>query len=203
MMKRFVITGCLLMAMCFYLAFGFVSFGFAGEDTASRKVGDSVIRELDDYWSKVSRSVREGDFAAYSATCHPLGVLVSGNKQTSYPLTQALAGWKQGFDDTRAKRMSASVEFRFSKRFHDSVTAHETGIFRYATVQDGKSNVQYIHFEGLLRKSDAGWQILMEYQRSLATEAEWKMLEPLKSAPKNDVPKADRSKAKSPPSDAD
>ena len=78
------------------------------------KQSDAVTGELDAYWSEVSRSVSAGDFAGYSATCHPEGVLVSGVKQTSYPLAQALAKWKQGFDDTRAQRMQASVEFRFS-----------------------------------------------------------------------------------------
>ena len=139
---------------------------------------DQTIRELNAYWNEVSRSVREGDFKGYSATCHPQGVLVSGVKQSSYPLTQALAQWKQGFDDTRAKRMKASVEFRFSQRLHDRTTAHETGIFRYASERDGEQTVAYIHFEGLLQKSPKGWLIMMEYQKSTATEAEWNALDP-------------------------
>jgi hypothetical protein len=143
-----------------------------------RDPGEQTTRELDAYWSEVSRSVREGDFKGYSATCHPQGVLVSGVKQTSYPLTQALERWKPGFDDTRAERMTASVEFRFSQRLHDRTTAHETGIFRYASTRDGQETVAYIHFEGLLLKSSKGWQIMMEYQKSTATEAEWKALAP-------------------------
>ncbi|MDG2223934.1 MAG: hypothetical protein P8L85_21315 [Rubripirellula sp.] len=141
------------------------------------EVSQQKTSELDAYWIRVSQSVGEGDFAGYSATCHPLGVLVSGVKQTSYPLTEALAKWKEGFEDTRAKRMKASVEFRFSQRLHDATTAHETGIFRYATSRDGESSISYIHFEGLLHKSEAGWQIMMEYQKSIATEAEWMALE--------------------------
>ena len=141
-------------------------------DNSSRQ----ITLELDRYWTEVSRSVKGGDFDAYAATCHPQGVLVSGIKKASYPLSQALAKWKQGFEDTRAKRMQASVEFRFSQRLHDATTAHETGIFRYATVQDGESTISYIHFEGLLRKTEERWQIVMEYQKSLATEAEWNAL---------------------------
>ncbi|MCF7674329.1 MAG: hypothetical protein K9N23_16895 [Akkermansiaceae bacterium] len=32
---------------------------------------------------------------------------------------------------------------------------------------------EYVHFEGLLTKKPDGWKILMEYQKSSATEAEW------------------------------
>ena len=60
------------------------------------EVSQQTIRELDAYWGRVTKSVKEGDFAGYSATCHPLGVLVSRIKQTSYPLTEALAKWKEG-----------------------------------------------------------------------------------------------------------
>ena len=143
------------------------------------KQADKVTSQLNEYWMEVSRTVREGDFAGYSTTCDPQGILVSGSKQKSYPLTEALAKWKQGFEDTKAKRMKASVEFRFSQRIHGSATAHETGIFRYATVRDDNEMVAYINFEGLLRKSDTGWRIVMEYQKSAATEAEFKALKPL------------------------
>ena len=151
-------------------------------DTA--KQPDPIEAELNAYWAEVSRSVKEGDFAGYSATCHPLGILVSGKKKTSYPLSKALAKWKRGFEDTKAKKITASVEFRVSQRFHDSTTAHETGIFRYATTTDGKETVAFIHFEGLLLKSKGRWQIMMEYQKSAGTEAEWKALSPLVPLPK-------------------
>ena len=151
-------------------------------DTA--KQPNPIATELNAYWTEVSRSVREGDFAGYSATCHPLGILVSGNKKTSYPLSQALEKWKQGFEDTRAKKITASVEFRVSQRFHDATTAHETGIFRYATTTDGKETVAFIHFESLLQKSAGHWQIMMEYQKSTGTEAEWKALSRLAQPPK-------------------
>ena len=91
------------------------------------------LRELDDYWGQVSRAVREGDFEGYKATCHDGGVLVSGVKRTTQPLSRALVGWKQGFVDTKAGKMKASVKFRFSQRLGDSTTAHETGIFLYSS----------------------------------------------------------------------
>ncbi len=134
------------------------------------------LKELDAYWAEVSRTVREGDFDGYVATCHAEGVLVSGVKKLSQPLTQALARWKHEFADTRTGKIKANVEFRFSQRIGDDSTALETGIFLYSTVApDGKEVKEYIHFEELLVKRE-GWKVLMEYQKSKATPEEWNSL---------------------------
>ena len=155
-------------------------FLFAQTGTAEEK-RQAKMRELDAFWTEVSRSVKEGDFEGYAATCHPRGVLVSESKQTSYPLEKALAGWKQGFDDTKAGKMKASVEFRFSQRIGDETTAHETGIFRYATIdKEGKETPALIHFAALLVKSKEHWLVLMEHQKTEATEAEWDALKSAK-----------------------
>jgi len=135
------------------------------------------LASLNAYWAEVSRTVREGDFEGYRATCHSEAVLVSGKSRTSYPLTQALKRWKAEFDATKAGTMKADVAFRFSQRFGDATTAHETGIFRYAATKAGENEkVEFIHFQALLVKKDARWKILMEYQKSPATEAEWEAL---------------------------
>lgn len=139
--------------------------------------GDPRITGLDGFWAEVSRSVREGDFEAYSATCHPEGVLVSGSRKTSSPLSVALARWKKEFVATRSGEMKASVEFRFSQRLGDETTAHESGIFLYSsTGPDGQPKQEYIHFEVLLVKKDGNWKTLMEYQKSQATRQEWEAL---------------------------
>ena len=145
---------------------------------AEPKADDQArLRELDAYWAEVSRSVREGDFDAYKATCHDEGVLVTGIRGKSQPLSEALARWKQEFDDTKAGKIKASVTFRFSRRVGDASTAHETGIFLYTQVNaQGKASAEYIHFEGLLVKRKGKWLILMEYQKSVVTEDEWKAL---------------------------
>ena len=135
------------------------------------------IAELDAYWAEVSRSVGEGDFAAYSATCHPKAVLVSGGKKVSYPLSQALKRWKAEFDSTKAGDRSSAVTFRFAHRYGDATTAHESGIFLYSFQQgDEPKKDEYIHFEALLVKESGKWLILMEYQKSSATKAEWDAL---------------------------
>lgn len=136
----------------------------------------SRLGELDAYWKDVSRAVAAGDFTAYAATCHADGVLVSGTKKTSYPLTEALARWEPEFQDTAAGKIKASVEFRFSQRIGDRSTAHETGMFLYSTVDaDGHTKKAYIHFEALLLKRGT-WKIMMEYQKSEGTKEEWDAL---------------------------
>ena len=134
------------------------------------------LAQLNGYWAEVSRSVREGAFDAYRATCHGEGVLVSGSKKTSQPLAKALERWQQDFVNTKTGKVKAKVEFRFSQRLGDETTAHETGIFRYTSVTaDGKVTTDYIHFEVLLVKRDT-WKTLMEYQKAKATREEWDAL---------------------------
>lgn len=136
---------------------------------------DEAVRQsaLNAYWTEVARAVSNGDYEAYRSTCHDAGVLVSGSAKTSYPLARALERWKPGFLDTRAGRMKATVHFRFSQRWGDATTAHETGIFRYETVDSaGQATTNHVHFEALLVKQGI-WKILMEYQKGPATREEW------------------------------
>jgi len=138
----------------------------------------SRLESLDNYWLEVSRAVNEGDFEAYSATCHVKATLVAGIGKKAYPLSKALARWKKEFDDTKAGIRQSSVVFRFSQRLGDDKAAHETGVFLYSYEQDGKTGSDYINFEALLVK-ECTWKIMMEYQKSLATKEEWDKLKPL------------------------
>jgi ketosteroid isomerase-like protein len=141
---------------------------------AAPPVQGQVTAELDRYWAEVSRTVAEGDFEGYAATYHPDAVLVSLGSRNSYPISQALAGWKNGFDQTQAGRMKAGVEFRFSRRLNDAATAHDTGMFRYFSQETGaQPQVVLLHFEALLVKKDGAWKMMMEFQKAPATEAEW------------------------------
>ena len=139
-------------------------------------MASAQVAELDAYWLEVGRTVAEGDFEGYSATYHPDAILVSMASDNSYPIADALAGWKPGFDDAKAGKQSAGVEFRFSQRLLSETTAHDTGIFRYHfKPEGGEEVVQHIHFEALLVKKD-GWLMMMEYQKTPATQAEWDAL---------------------------
>ena len=148
----------------------------SGLPTASGADESTRLAQLDRFWSELQAAVQNGDYERYKATCHPAGVLVSGAKKTSYPLSKALAGWKQGFLDTQSGKMKAGAEFRFSQRLGDETTAHETGIFHYWTVDaNGVRDDHYVHFEALLLKEQR-WQTLMEYQKGPASEEEWEKL---------------------------
>jgi hypothetical protein len=140
--------------------------------------------------------VQNGDYERYRATCHPSGVIVLGTEKASHPLSKALDRWKQGFLDTKAGKMKAGVEFKFSQRLRDETTAHETGIFHYWTVEaNGKRTDAYVAFESLLVKKN-GWQTLMEYQKSAATQMEWESLKrqiPRSAPARNFQPEHDRS----------
>ena len=150
------------------------SFCLFADESASEPVR---LKQLDAYWSEVSRAVNTGDFVAYEATCHAEGVLVSGSKKSSSPLADALKRWKKEFDATKSGAMKASVDFKFSQRLGDATTAHETGMFLYsATGADGKKIDEYIHLEALLVKRDGRWKIVMEYQKSKGTRAEFEAL---------------------------
>jgi hypothetical protein len=152
---------------------------YSSQTTSASEEEKVRVAELDAYWAEVSRAVREGDFEGYKATCHEKGVLVSGNKKTSYPLSLALARWKKDFTGTKTGKTKAKVEFRFSQRFSDETTAHETGIFLYSfTDLEGNWKQEYVHFQALLLKTKDGWKIMMEYQQSSSTKEEWDALAP-------------------------
>ena len=95
----------------------------------------------------------------------------SGTSQLNSPF---MVGAEPEFAANRGEGASASVAFRFTQRLHDEVTAHETGIFRYAnTPSGGTERVALVHFDALLVKKNGKWLMLMEYQRQRATQQEW------------------------------
>jgi enamine deaminase RidA (YjgF/YER057c/UK114 family) len=139
------------------------------------------IAEIDKtYWAEISRTVKEGDFEGYKATCHENAVLVAtaGKNKRSEPMTVALARWKQGFMDTKQGKQMDNVSFRFSQRIGGETTAHETGIF-YFNSHDATGKLlseSYTHLEALLVKQGDRWVCLMELQKAAATKAEWDAL---------------------------
>lgn len=140
-------------------------------------VAGDTLGELDEYWNRVSKAVRTGNLEAYRATCHPDGVLISGKAKKSELLSQALIRWGKEFADTKAGKMQADVKFRFSGRITGKDTAHEKGIFLYSSKKKGEEwKKDYVHFEALLVKKDGEWKILMEFQKSSATQKEWESL---------------------------
>ena len=118
-------------------------------------INDSIrLTEIDRYWKELSRTVREGDFLGYKNAYHEdtIVIFATGKNKKSIPLSKALAGWKQGFVDTKNGKVKSDVEFRFSQRIGDETTAHETGIFHYSSMDNTGRYIadEFVHFEMLL-----------------------------------------------------
>ena len=136
--------------------------------------------ELNNFWNEVSRSVQEGDFEGYKATYHIDGVVVFTTRENkrSVSISNALSDWKSDFDNVQNGVRTNNVQFRFSQRVNDETSAHETGVFYYTSIDENGEFMAnaYINFEALLVKKEGRWLMLMEYQKSKATEADWNAL---------------------------
>ena len=174
-MKRIIPHSTLLLFACMVTTMA------TGQTNKPVAVGDSMrVAELNQYWTEVSKTVREGDFEGYKATYHQDAVCVftTGKKKYSSPIDVQLALWKKDFVDTKSGKTTNHVEFRFTQRVGDSTSAHETGIFYFTSIdKDGKVLATGgVHFESLLVKRNGAWQAMMEYQKTKATQEEWDAL---------------------------
>jgi hypothetical protein len=133
-----------------------------------------VTTELDVLWARVAQSVATGDPDLYLSAYHPDAIFVSARRGITRTVAEDVEANRAAWDDTRESRVRRSVEFRFTERLHSQTSAHEVGIFRYASTEaDGSTRVVLIHFEAALVKKDGVWLQLLELQTSDATEAEW------------------------------
>lgn len=133
-----------------------------------------VSAELDTLWARVAESVAAGDPDLYLSTYHPDAIFVSARRGITRTVAEDVEANRAAWDDTREGRARRSVEFRFTERLHGPTSAHEVGIFRYASTEaDGSTRVALIHFEAALVKKDGVWLQLLELQTADATEAEW------------------------------
>lgn len=136
--------------------------------------------ELDLYWTKIAKAVKNGDFKGFKKLYHRDAIVVFtyGENEVSKSIADVLIGWKKGFNDTKEGKQNDEVEFRFSQRVGNETTAHETGIFIFTSKnRNGDIKTKFImHFEALLLKKNKRWLTLMEYQKSKATQEEWDAL---------------------------
>jgi hypothetical protein len=136
--------------------------------------GAQVTSELDALWARVAQSVATGDPDLYLSTYHPDAIFVSARRGITRTVAEDVEANREVWNDTREGRARRSVEFRFTERLSSQTSAHEVGIFRYASTEsDGSTRVFLIHFEAALVKRDGVWLQLLERQTSDATEAEW------------------------------
>ena len=133
-----------------------------------------VTTELDALWAEVAQAVATGDTELYLSTYHPDAIFVSARRGITRTVAEDVEANRAAWNDTREGRARRSVEFRFTERLHSEHSAHEVGIFRYASTEsDGSTRVVLIHFEAALVKKDGVWLQLLELQTSDATAAEW------------------------------
>jgi len=132
------------------------------------------INELNAYWNVVKAKVESGDVAGYGATFHEDGILVADRGQVCYSLNDALIKWKDGLGKTKEGLTKVNLDFRFSDRTGDHITAFEKGIFRHELLDEkGEIKESITHFEALLTKTTGKWLIMLEHQKSPATKEEW------------------------------
>ena len=133
-----------------------------------------IAAELDALWARVAESVAVGDPELYLSTYHPDAIFVSARRGITRTVAEDVEANRAAWEDTREGRARRSVEFRFTERIHGENSAHEVGIFRYASTEaDGATRVVLIHFEAALVRKDGVWLQLLELQTADATEAEW------------------------------
>jgi hypothetical protein len=147
---------------------------FTSAFLSTAATASTTEQELDQFWQALSQSVINGEFEQYKAGYHEDAILVSGFSKNSYSIKQAFARWQQGFADTKNGKMKAHVKFVWTQRFVSENTAHETGMFKYSTTdENGKTEDFIAHTTTLMVKKDGKWLIMMENQKSKATEEEW------------------------------
>jgi hypothetical protein len=132
-----------------------------------------VEAELDELWARVVQSVRTGDADLYLSTYHPDAIFVSARRGISRTVAEDVAANRDAWRATAEGRAERDLEFRFTRRIHNESSAHESGIFRYSSVEGGVRTVATIHFTAALVKVEGVWFQLLEYQDSDATDAEW------------------------------
>ena len=137
------------------------------------------IKELDRYWSKLAKTAKEGDIEGMKSLYHEDAVLVKPD--TTISITEAFKyRWKKEILEVRDGKRANALEFRFSKRNGNEITAYEKGIYHYTSIETSTQSVlgdAYIHFETLLVKVDNRWVATMEYQIQEASLEEWNALE--------------------------
>ena len=130
--------------------------------------------EIDALWGRVAEAVATGDPDLYLSTYHPDAIFVSLRRGVTRTVQEDVEANRAAWRETREGRAQRSVEFRFTERLHAENSAHEIGIFRYASTEaDGSTRAVLIHFEAALVRKDGAWLQLLELQKSDATEAEW------------------------------
>lgn len=165
--------------MKYFFLFSIIFYGFLPFSGTSQSSRGSRLAELDSYWVALAKTAKEGDFDGMKALYHEDAVLVKTD--TTIAISEAFKyRWKKEIMEVRDGIRANELEFRFTKRIGNDITAYEKGIYHYTSIETESGNVlgdAYIHFETLLIKEDDQWVALMEYQKTEATQAQWNSIE--------------------------
>ncbi len=153
---------------------------FPGQQLQSQiDIQDDRLGELDNYWIQVASAAAAGDIEAMKAHYHPDAVLVKPD--TTISVTEAFRyRWKKEIFEVRDGKRKNKLDFRFSQRIGNDITAMERGIYYYNSIETASGEVlgdSYVHFETLLVKVDGKWVATMEFQKGEATFEQWEALE--------------------------
>ncbi|MFK7933938.1 MAG: hypothetical protein AB8G22_10545 [Saprospiraceae bacterium] len=142
---------------------------------------DERIESLNAYWAALAKTAAAGDFEGMKSLYHADAVLVKPD--TTIAISDAFQfRWKKEIMEVKNGIRKNALEFRFSKRIGNDVTAFEKGIYYYTSMETATGKMlgdSYVHFETLLVKENGQWVALMEHQKMEATEEEWKLLREL------------------------
>lgn len=162
-------------ALTILLAFGICFHSYGIISTPSSQLQDDRIAQLNAYWSALAKTAKEGDFDGMKSLYHPDAVLVKPD--TTIAVSEAFKyRWKKEIMEVKEGKRANALEFKFSKRIGNDITAYEKGIYHYTSIETATGETiadAYIHFETLFVKVDNKWVALMEYQITEATKEEW------------------------------
>ncbi|QUQ64757.1 GNAT family N-acetyltransferase [Kutzneria sp. CA-103260] len=164
-------------ALDLYRRNGFVVDG-QGDGPLTMVHGGPVARSLAELNAQIWRPYRAahaaGDTEAFLALHAPDLIRAGGPGQTVLDFPTYAAASRAWRADLTARGSSVAIEFRFTERITDGVLASERGVYRLTgTRADGDSAVFHGHFHTFTRKTDGRWRIVVDYDNTDATPADF------------------------------
>ena len=141
---------------------------------------DKVTQELDAYWAEMARALNEGDHEAMVQLYHPDAIWEGGSGDSLMISLERepLMAFKAYLDEILAGNEHARIEFKFSSRLHDAITAHEIGMIHSYSGSTGSEPVHgYFKLDSYLVKKNDRWVMIVENQtHQVLTREDWNAL---------------------------
>lgn len=148
---------------------------FSELEVSKMDVPNTHFPNTDSLFQEIQRTVAEVDFVGMAAAYHVDAVLV--NAKSTASISGIMPSWKASGEKLQSEGSQASVAFRFTSRQHDSTSAFDRGIFRYAIKgAGGVEKATFVYFENLAVFRDGRWLTLMERQMDTTDVSTWNSL---------------------------